>query len=235
LAKTKTIENLFVSLAIYSDLLPILLFLIFFNKIRSSKTSWLFVFYLLFDFSTNLSLLYFIPPVFHNNIYSLFTLCESLFFSIFFHSIINKPSFKRFIVAFTVLLSIFSIAYYYFIYFVSSAKQPYLDSMPIGIETISMFIFSFFYFFEQMNDSTNLFIYSKPSFWGVLGILLYLSGSFFIYIFANQISIQELSKYWIITNIASIVKNIFFAIAIYLQATQSIKKPQKNYTLSSSN
>ncbi len=65
-----------------------------------------------------------------------------------------------------------------------------------------------------------------------LGILLYLSGSFFIYIFANQIDKNELGKYWIITNIASIIKNIFFAIAIYIQANQSLKKSsKKNYNL----
>ena len=83
-----------------------------------------------------------------------------------------------------------------------------------------------------MNNTTELFIYSKPSFWAVLGILLYLSGSFFIYIFANEISLKELEKYWIITNIASILKNIFFAIAIYIQATQHAKNSsKKNYNL----
>jgi hypothetical protein len=111
-------------------------------------------------------------------------------------------------------------------------SRPVLDSIPIGIETILIFVFAFFYFFEQMNDTTDLFIYNKPSFWAVLGILLYLSGSFFIYIFANQITIKELGKYWIITNIASILKNILFAIAIYIQANQSQKKSsKKNYNL----
>ena len=129
-----------------------------------------------------------------------------------------------------VIFSICLLGYYYYTYFVL-ALRPKLDSFPIGIETILIFIFSFFYFFEQMNDTTNLFIYSKPSFWSVLGILLYLSGSFFIYIFANQISAKELSKYWTITNIASIVKNMLFVVAIFIQANQSIKKPPGNFKL----
>ena len=123
------------------------------------------------------------------------------------------------------------IIYYYYTYYVLRSR-PVLDSIPIGIETILIFVFTFFYFYEQLNDTTSLFIYSKPSFWAVLGILLYLAGSFFIYIFANQISVKELGKYWIITNISSILKNIFFAIAIYIQANQPAKNASgKNYNL----
>ncbi len=185
--------------------------------------------YLLFDFFANLSLLYVIPLSFHNYIYPIFTFAESLFFAGFFYAIIKKQTLKKQVVAITAVFSVLLIVYYYYTYFFLQSR-PVLDSIPIGIETILIFVFAFLYFFEQMNDTTDLFIYSKPSFWAVLGILLYLSGSFFIYIFANQIDFKELGKYWIITNIASILKNIFFAIAVYIQANQSLKKSsKKNY------
>lgn len=193
--------------------------------------AWILCIYLLFDFAINLSLLNFIPFKYHNNTYPVFTFIESLFFAGFFYSIIKKKSLKKLIVTITIIFSISLIVYYYYSYLLLQSPLA-LDSIPIGIETILIFVFSFFYFFEQMNDTTNLFIYSKPSFWAVLGILLYLSGSFFIYIFANQIDFKDLGKYWIITNIASIIKNIFFAVAIYIQANQSSKKSsKKNYNL----
>jgi len=234
LAKTKTIENLFVLLAIYSDLLPILLFVFFFRSIKSKRFIWIITAFTIFDFITNLSLYHFIPPNYHNYIYPVFTIFESLFFSIFFYNIVSKSTTKRIILLISAIFLFSLIAYYYYTYFI--IKQfSVLDSIPIGIETILIFIFSFFYFYEQLNHTTNLFIYNEASFWGVLAILLYLAASFFIYIFANQISIQELNKYWIITNIGVILRNIFFTVAIYIQANESIKKPPKNYNFYPSN
>jgi hypothetical protein len=72
-----------------------------------------------------------------------------------------------------------------------------------------------------MNDTTTLFIYTKPAFWIILGIVLYLAGSFFVYLFASYLSRDELTRFWIITNIFSILKNIFFAIAVYINAKPS--------------
>jgi hypothetical protein len=97
-----------------------------------------------------------------------------------------------------------------------------IDSIPIGVETIIILIFSFYYLYERMNDTTTLFIYNTYQFWIVLAIVLYLAGSFFIYIFASYLrNNDEISKYWIITNIFSILKNIFFAIAVYINAKPS--------------
>ena len=230
MAKTKTIENLFVLLSVYTDLLPILLFLIFFNHVKNNRVCWLFVLYLLFDFTTNFSLLYLIPAKFHNRIYPFFTFFETIFFASFFYSILSKPSLRKLVIISTVIFSTLLVAYYFLSPLLIHRRQR-IDSIPIGIETILIFIFSFIYFFEQLNDTTELFIYSQPSFWGVLGILLCLAGSFFIYIFANQIDFKDLGKYWIITNISVIVRNLFFAVAIFIQANQSIKKPPGNFKL----
>jgi Na+/H+-translocating membrane pyrophosphatase len=102
-----------------------------------------------------------------------------------------------------------------------------IDSIPIGIETILIFILIGFYFYEQINDTENLFIYERPHFWGALGILIYLSGSFFVYISAEKLPLKEVLKYWIITNIASIIKNLFFALAFYLSAKNLTKKKRQ--------
>ena len=72
---------------------------------------------------------------------------------------------------------------------------------------------------------SDLFIYSRYSFWIVLGLMLYLAGSFFIYIYASQIPSAEVAKYWIFTNIFSIIKNLLFSIAILVNSRkiESIK------------
>jgi len=238
LAKTKTIENLFVNLAIYSDLLPVFLFFLFFKRIKENKSAWIIISYLFFDFLINLALLYYIIPYsYHNRTYPIATFFESLFFAYFFYLILEKKSLRKKVISASILLSLTSLIYYFYTYYytdIAIKRSVYLDSVPIAIETIAIFLFSFFYFFEQINDPTNLFVYNKPSFWCVLGILIYLAGSFFVYISANSISLQQLLQYWIITNIASIIKNMFFAIAILLMANQTVKrKPLKypSYTL----
>ncbi|MDQ6609800.1 MAG: hypothetical protein M3Y85_08270 [Bacteroidota bacterium] len=110
---------------------------------------------------------------------------------------------------------------FYFSFTLYVRLGGYTDSIQIGIETIIILSASFFYLYEQMNNTTTLFIYTKPAFWILLGIVLYLSGSFFVYIFANYLTPKELREYWIITNFFSILKNVFFCIAIYINAKPS--------------
>jgi hypothetical protein len=103
-----------------------------------------------------------------------------------------------------------------------------IDSIPIGVECILILIFSFFYLYEQMKDTDSLFIYSTTPFWIILAMMLYLAGSFFIYIYASQLPHKDVAKYWVLTNIFSILKNIFFSIAILVNAYQLAKKPNYN-------
>jgi hypothetical protein len=162
-------------------------------------------------------------------LYSSFTFFEYILFAACLFNIIQNKKFRWFILLTSVAFSIFLLVYNL------KAKVFGLDSVPIGIETILILIFSFYYFYEQMQDTTNLFIYSRYPFWVVLGMILYLAGSFFIYIYSSQLSQEEVNKYWIFTNIFSILKNIFFTIAIIVNANQSIKKTPKNYKLYPSN
>jgi len=89
-------------------------------------------------------------------------------------------------------------------------------TIVIGVETILILIFAFYCLYEQTNDTSTLFIYTRSAFWIILGIVLYLAGSFFIYIFSSNLSEDERNKLWVITNGFSILKNIFFCIAIYI-------------------
>jgi hypothetical protein len=104
-----------------------------------------------------------------------------------------------------------------------------IDSIPIGVEAICILIFAFYYLYEQMKDVSTLFIYGRYHFWIVLGMMIYLAGSFFIYIYASQLPEKLVAQYWIFTNIFSIIKNIFFTIAIFVNGSQSTKKNKRAY------
>ena len=110
-----------------------------------------------------------------------------------------------------------------------------IDSIPIGIETIIVLTFSFYYLYEKTNDTTTLYIYSTFSFWIVIGMVLYLAGSFFIYLFASSLSKQEVNKYWVVTNFLSFLKNVMFAVAITVNSKPTKKMPISDFELSSLN
>ena len=160
-------------------------------------------------------------------LYESFTLIEFILFSFFIYSQLNNKSGKRAIIVGGIVFTIF-----FLIYTLLGKSVKGIDSIPIGVEAIIILGFSFYYLYERMNDTTTLFIYNTYQFWVVLGIVLYLAGSFFIYIFASILSTADINKYWFITNIFSILKNIFFCIAIYIHAKPSKESIQYNLELS---
>lgn len=76
--------------------------------------------------------------------------------------------------------------------------------------------------YEETNDPTNIFLLSKFSFWVIIGFLIYLSGSFFFFIFANGMGEDLLYEYWFITNGFYSVMNVMFIIAVYNKSKESI-------------
>ena len=220
MAKTKTIEDLFVYIDIYSNLLPFFLYILFYKQIASKHIT-VIIAYCLINFLINFLLDgRFLNSFLSQFLYSLFTFFEFILFSLFFYLIIKSKKIKWTIifanVAFVIFLTIYDL----------TVQFKGLDSIPIGIETILILLFSFYYLYEQMNNTETLFIYSKYEFWIAIGCMLYLAGSFFIYIFANQS--QDALTYWYFTNIFSIIKNIMFSIGV-LVCSKSHKNPsQKN-------
>ena len=159
-------------------------------------------------------------------LYGSFTFFEYLFFSYFLYLQIKNKAFKKSIAICSVVFCLFIIVYYLTVTF----KR--IDSLPIGIETIFIIIFSFYYLYEEMNNTTTLFIYTKPAFWIILCMVLYLAGSFFIYIASGYYSREVVGNYWFITNILAVIKNIFFCIAIISHSKEP--KEKINYHFESS-
>ena len=133
---------------------------------------------------------------------------EYSLFASFIYINIKDRSFKKVIRYLSFCFIAFIIAYTIFAPFVR------IDSIPIGLETILILIFSFYFLFEEMKDPTVLFLYRKYQFWIIIGFMLYLAGSLFIYLFANQLPQNLIERYWFIIDIFLLLKNIFFTTAI---------------------
>src|SRR2546423_6516779 len=183
---TKSIENLFIYLAAITDLLIILAF--FFLKQKTKKDKRIRI---IFIYCFSSLLLNYIGEHLSKDFlylfYALFTLIEYLIFTSFFWMFIISPKMKKWIIFLSCAFVSFVLGY------LIVSGRIRIDSLCIGIETILILIYTFYYFYEEMKDTSDSFIYNKYQFWVISGILIYLAGSFFIYIYANQVKATVLS------------------------------------------
>ena len=104
-----------------------------------------------------------------------------------------------------------------------------MDSIPIGVESILIFIYITLFFADILKSLKQDFIYNHYCFWISVALLIYLGGSFFMNILANSLTANELSKYWHLTYICDVVKTILFAISLLLISKKvDVKQSTKN-------
>lgn len=159
------------------------------------------------------------PKDLRKYIQAFYTLLEYSFFTYIFWFHIQKKTLKT-------LILIASLSFIAFqIFFVTTATFKRLDSIPIGIETILLFIYIFYFFYEFSKHIKDTYIYNHYTFWIAVGIMIYLGGSFFFYILINNLTESEIEKFSTMTFVAEIIKNLLFAFSIYMY-----KKYRLNHT-----
>lgn len=207
----KTIENLLVILHFSVNALILLLFIIYFRKVKHEKAFLAITLYCFIESVLNFGSKYIGGGLkLTRYIWSTFTFFEYLIFTFVIWSSLKNRSAKQIIVWASVVFIVFTTVYNIATNFRS------IDSIPIGIETILILLFCFYYLYEQMNDTVSLFIYSKHQFWIIIGIMIYLAGSFFIFILGNVIDTHLLVKYWFVTTIFYAMMIILFAISFFV-------------------
>ncbi len=221
---TETIEAFLFYIAFCCDILLIALFFIFFKRFKREFPIYIIIANTLFALLITWAIEIF--PANGRFFYTFFTFFEYSFFAFFIYLNILNKAFKKLILGISIIFTIFIFSYHFL------ADFRNVDSVPIGIESIFILIFSFYYLYEQMSDLNTEFVYNKYQFWIVIGMMIYLAGSFFIYLFANQVDKKTLHEYWFLTNVFYILKNILFAIAIliFLKQSARLKNPSpKNF------
>ena len=147
-----------------------------------------------------------------------YTFSEYLFFTyILFQSIIIKQ--MRIIILIFSFLFICFLAYDYL-----NNRPGRLDSIAVGVETILIFIYISFFFYQTFKSVNDEYIFSQANFWLSLGILIYLGGTFFFNILVNHIDETQTAKYWFLTYIADTIKNLFFCVSIIVYARNRHKQ-----------
>lgn len=203
----------------FSSLLPILVFLPFLLK-KKELPVWVIFFYSLYSFSNDTIIIYRSDHHLRFSIFLyIFTIIEYLLFAfILFKVIINKKV-KQIIILASVLFTAFCL------FNILGKHIHQFDSVQASIESILIIAYCITYFYEQINQPQVTFIYADYKFWIVIACLIYLAGSFFLYVYAAAIPTAMRKEYWVINLFCNIIKNILFAIAIiiHVKAPKSTK------------
>lgn len=205
----------------FSYLLPIIFLCLTIRKTKISAFSIVIFTYCLVFFTMNYyydEAKYFLGK---KNYYLIYTLLEYLTFTFLILYFTPNQKFRRIIV-------ITSIAFTSFLFFFyTTTKIRRLDSIPIGIETILLFVYIFYFFFYILKK-IHIEIYKNAAFWFVIGIFFYLGLTFFFNILADSLNSFDVKKYFHYSFLGDILKNIFFTIAIFQFSLQQTKKQSKN-------
>lgn len=143
---------------------------------------------------------------------SIFTALEYAVFSAILYLNLSRNIFKKFIiVSLPIFLGFTTIQFI-------NADTSYIDSISITVENIIIIIFCMLYFFEEISTPQVSFVYSTTSFWLIVGILIYSTGTFFLFMFSENLSDDEWEKWSIINYVFTILKNVCFSIAVTIKS-----------------
>ena len=220
---TKTIENLFTTIHFITGISVVLLFIFFIRNLSKNKALTYLALYSFIEIFLNF-IDQELSPRWFSIAWSSFTFLEYSAFIYFIYLNLSNNKVKKIIITASIVFYSFLILYY-----LLTPSIHQVDSIPIGVETIFVLSFSFYFLFEQMNDTSTLFIYSRYQFWIVIGIMIYLAGSFFIFIFASRLDKQLMDQFWFLTNGFYSIMNVFFIIAFILRwrETKKVTNPQQ--------
>jgi hypothetical protein len=206
-------SKIFQDISVYSPLLPICFFLLFFVK-NNKRDIWVIFIYSLFAFITDRLLLNFKSseyPRLSFSILSLFTIIEFTLFTIFIYFSLRSRKIKSSILIVSAIFVFFSIIFY----FLKLGNEKF-DSVSASIEAILILAFCILFLFDNINTEPS-FIYEKYEFWIIVGMLIYLGGVLFLFIFSSSFTKDEKNIYWNINYSLNILKNILFAIAFFMK------------------
>jgi hypothetical protein len=157
---------------------------------------------------------------------SVFTLVEYFCFTAIAYRLIKNLLVKKIILLFSFCFFIFSVIAFY------QDKNLSFDSITVALEEILVIVYCIYFFFEQIKTPQSSFIYESHSFWIITGILVYVAGTFFLFITLFKINNAERDDFWIINLIFNSLKNMFFAIAFFIKKETPSDTPiRKQYKI----
>lgn len=190
-------------LAYFTEVLPIIFYLIFLKRNRGEGLWVIFIY-------SVLSLL--TEKIFEMTqreiVFSIFTMVEFTLFSFFFYSSLKTKGFKYIPIIGAVIF--YAVA-------ISNFTNKRFDSLSSSLEAILIIPYCILLLYEQIRDPNVIFVYYNKKFWVIIAFFLYFSATLFLYIYYSSLSAEQRSTYWLINNFFEILKNILFCISFIMK------------------
>ncbi len=137
-----------------------------------------------------------------------FTIFEYTVFTLFFYGFFQRKSYKRWVLAGSVLFLIS------LIFELEKFGIVYYSRLNAGMAVLLIISYSLLLFHEWLMDDPMELIHKKAAFWITLGCLVYLSGNFFFFITVGK----QWEQNWAMHAVCNLFKNLLFVTAIVLPA-----------------
>ncbi len=206
-------ETLFTLFCTHSSILPIAVAAGRYRHL--SMPVRIIVAWLLFSLATEIAVTDIITSVLRlPNIvyYNFYTLFEFSFLALFFYRATGQRWLQKSLIA----LSPLFLAFCFYDMAVLEGWHV-LNALSLGLSSLLMLVLILVLLFETSHDLSLTFMEESPLFWILIGLLLYFAGTFFLYIFVNQMitaDLQAASRLWVLNTFSLLVRNILFTVGI---------------------
>lgn len=138
--------------------------------------------------------------------------------SYFFFLIIQNRKIK-------LLILLFAIIYLILFGFLASTSDEHFNSILSAVGSVFLLTLCLVYFIHSMRLTAAPVSFFSPVFLIVVGLLIYMASTLFLYIIASQLTEKEMDQYWSINHVVNILVNIIVSLAFI-----SIRAQRKNPT-----
>ena len=102
--------------------------------------------------------------------------------------------------------------------------KGHFSYIPLAVECLVLVIYIIYFFFEKIQISTPIPIYTTCIFWIAVAFIFYCSGNFFLFLYSNVAIKNEQfqSQYTVIYSTFTILKNILLCLGISLNRSDQV-------------
>ena len=157
-------------------------------------------------------------------LYEIFTVVEFCFFAAFFYYIVSNNIIKKWL---PIITCIFITSAFIDHFFVLS------KSFTSGIQAVLILSMCIYYFFDQLKNPKFFLIYNNFNFWIIISFLIYVAGTFFLYIMAeNIVPSKSFWRSYVIINFSfNLLKNILLSVAMLMREEKSVANNYSSMSL----
>ncbi len=204
-------------ITLVSDYLPLFFYLIAFrklNRVKAFRYMGILVILLVIAnfYSSSLSS----QGINNMHLFHIYTVLEHSLITLIFIEIIKKKGFK------TIALS--GLFIFYLLVITDIIFLEPLNTFNSNIRSVQgviTLLYCVFFYYSIFDDAKVVELSNYPYFWLVSGMILYFSGTLFLYVFGDQIvSNKKYVNYYQIHNFFNIIQNTFYAYTLWLGSKQ---------------